>query len=286
MKSKILIFGILLAIFSSVFAEETEEKEKVQDERDSVILRLSNQVDRARFLLDSMRQENAALSASVRRSTSLNEINASLLAQLEAERTERVIQTWRASNAVYEQREREFDEFNENLLKNKWFYLGVWCGGGIGLNHGLSASWQLGRTFALRTGFDWINSSFVNKKEGYMPPGSENFDVPQTEVFVQDTAKALQIPLCLEWAIRRKMVSTQIYGGMYLLGNQMGFESGVVAPGLTFGVDFGIKAWRGYGFLGLAGGASIVEYETWHTLKLGYQFALITKKSFLEGRKK
>ena len=280
MKNKFVILIILLAFFLNVFAEEAEV-ETVRDERDSEIYRLNSQID-SLMLINTLLLNAREFSALP--NDSLVQINASLLTQLERERAERVIQTWRASNAVFERRERELDEFNDNILKNKWFYIGVWSGAGTGfpkargLNYGFSASVQLGRTFALRTGVDWMNSAFVNRKEGYVPPGSDRFDIPPTEVLVLDTAKALQIPFCFEWAIRRRMVSTQIYGGMYFLGNQIGFESGAIAPGLTAGVDFGIKAWRGYGFIGFKAGTSIVEYETWRTLMFGYQFALLGKE--------
>lgn len=92
---------------------------------------------------------------------------------------------------------------------------------------GFSLSWQIGRVLALRSGVDWINSVFVHEIVGYRGLG----------VFVEDTARTLQIPALFELGIRRGMVSEQLYGGAYMQGN-----NDLSAPGATGGLDIGVKA--------------------------------------------
>ncbi|MCL2843949.1 MAG: hypothetical protein FWE23_00620 [Chitinivibrionia bacterium] len=219
----------------------------------------------ARVKFDSLRNENTVL-----------------LRELESQRVARERDRWLASRAVFMQRQQNLEEYNKNILANKKFYLGVWVGGGTGFadyegsfsrkpNGGFSASWQIGKILALRSGVDWIRSEFVHDIKGY-----------RGEIaFVEDTARTLQIPVLFEWAVRRGMISTQLYGGVYFGGN---LDNS--APGMTAGLDIGVKAWNGYAFVGFQRGSGIVEYDAFNTIKIGYSFGLATKMSYKLGKTK
>jgi len=199
-------------------------------------------------------------------------INASLLSQLENERGERVREKWLASQAVFERRLQAAQEYERYRLNNKMFYLSGWSGvTSLGkYSGGFTASWQIGRVLALRSGVDWIYSEFIHEIDGYR-------GLPR---YVWARDRTLQVPILFEWAVRRGMISVQGYGGAYMLGN---IEGG--APGLTGGLDIGVKAWRGYGFVGFQSGAGLVEYDGFNVFKLGYKFGLLTKHSHrVKGR--
>ena len=297
--NKLVIILILFA-FGSIFAQEEVQADildtlrtlREKDDKANLIVQKDAQISQltarndslqvilararefretARVKFDSLQRENENLLRE-------NEI---LLRRIENDKSERMNERWLASREVFERRAQEMKELEQNAVANKKFYLGLWGGGGTGFadfdgsfhrrfNGGFSASWQIGKVLALRSGIDWIRSEyiFLDTVTGYRG----------VDFFAQDTARAMKIPVLFEWAVRRGIVSVQFYTGAYFSQNLDG-----KAPGLTYGLDFGIKAWNGYGFLGFQQGRGIVEYDSFLTTKIGYSFGLATKRSFKQN---